>query len=66
MIIPKSLLWRILVIAYALNAIFVGEGNAQSRERNPLEAGNELDGIMRLPDSVIPYGVTQSWFDFNR
>jgi len=64
MVITKSVIWRILVVAYALNAIFVGEGNAQSRETNPVEAGNILDGIQRLPDSVIPYGVPQTWFDF--
>ena len=61
---PNTVPWKILIVLCLIHVIAVGEGLGQTRERNPLEAGNELDGIQRLPDSVIPYGVPQTWFDF--
>ena len=54
----------VLILLCLIPFIAVEESAAQSRDRNPLEAGNELDGIQRLPDSVIRIGVPQSWFDF--
>ena len=61
---PNKMLWRILLGSCLVHAIIVGEGMAQSRDTNPTEAGNVLDQIGRLPGSVIPYGVPQSWFDW--
>jgi len=61
---PKKIPWRILIVLCLIQAVVVGESVAQSRDTNPIEAGNELDEIARLPGSVIPYGVPQSWFDF--
>ena len=55
--------WSIL-IACMLQVIVVGQLMAQSRDNNPLEAGNVLDGIAPIPGSVIPIGVPQGWFDF--
>ena len=56
--------WKYLICSCLIHAILVGESMGQSRETNPIEAGNELDEIARLPDSVIPYGVPQTWFDW--
>jgi hypothetical protein len=53
-----------ILIACALQAIAAGESVAQSRDTNPLEAGNVLDDIVPRPGAVIPYGVPQAWFDF--
>ena len=61
---PNKLLWRILLGSCLVHAIVVGEGMAQPRDTHPTEAGNELDDIARLPGSVIPHGVPQSWFDW--
>jgi carbohydrate-selective porin OprB len=47
-----------------LQIIVAEEAVAQQRDTNPIEAGNVLDDIAPLPDSVIPYGAPQSWFDF--
>jgi hypothetical protein len=58
--VPRTVLILLCLIPF----IAVEESAAQSRDRNPLEAGNELDEIRRLPDSVIGIGVPQSWFDF--
>jgi len=59
----NKVVWNILT-ACVLQVIVAGEAVAQQRDKNPIEAGNVLDDIAPLPDSVIPYGVPQSWFDF--
>jgi len=53
-----------ILIACLFQAIAAGESMAQSRDTNPLEAGNVLDDMVPRPGSVIPYGVPQPWFDF--
>ena len=64
MIKPNTAPWRILIGLCLIHAIVVGQSMGQSRDTNPLEAGNVIDGIAPLPGSVIPYGVPQSWFDW--
>ena len=56
-------IWFIL-IALMLQIVVAGQIMAQSRDNNPLEAGNVLDEIAPLPGSVIDIGVPQGWFDF--
>ena len=61
----NKVLWRILIASCLVHAIVVGESMGQSRDTNPLEAGNILDGIAPRPGSVLPRGVPpQSWWDF--
>ena len=55
---------RFILIAFMLQVIVAGQIMAQSRDNNPLEAGNVLDQIAPLPGSVIDIGVPQGWFDF--
>lgn len=55
---------RFILIAFMLQVIVAGQIMAQSRDNNPLEAGNILDDIAPLPGSVIDIGVPQGWFDF--
>ena len=59
----NKVLWVVLVCTCLIQVIGVGGSLAQSSDDNPMEAGNVLDNIGHLPDSVIPYGVPQSWFD---
>ena len=55
---------RFILIAFMLQVIVAGQIMAQSRDNNPLEAGNVLAQIAPLPGSVIDIGVPQGWFDF--
>ena len=55
---------RFILIAFMLQVIVAGQIMAQSRDNNPLEAGNVLEQIAPLPGSVIDIGVPQGWFDF--
>ena len=55
---------RFILIALMFQIVFAGPIMAQSRDNNPLEAGNVLDEIAPLPGSVIDIGVPQGWFDF--
>ena len=59
----NKLLWSVLIVC-VLQAVFVGQSIAQSRETNPLEAGNILDDITPKPGSVFDVGVSESWFDW--
>lgn len=55
--------WFILT-ALILQFVVAGQIMAQSRDNNPLEAGNVLDEIAPLPGAVIDIGAPQGWFDF--
>jgi len=61
---PNRVFWRVLISLCLAHALVVGGSLAQSRDTHPTEAGNVLDDIARLPGSVIPFGVPQSWFDW--
>ena len=53
-----------ILIACVLQVIAAGESRGQSRDTNPLEAGNVIDDIVPRPGSVFPIGVDEPWFGF--
>ena len=61
---PNTVPWKILIVLCLIHVLVVGKIPGQSRETHPTEAGNVLEGMAPLPDSVLPYGVSQSWFDW--
>ena len=64
MSLPHAVPWRVLLALCLIHLIFIGDSTGQSRDTNPLEAGNVLDGMVPSPDSVFSVGVPDSWFDF--
>jgi porin len=53
-----------ILIACVLQVVAAGKSSGQSRDTNPLEAGNVIDGIVPRPGSVFPIGVDEPWFGF--
>ena len=53
-----------ILVVCLLQAIAAGESRGESRDTNPLEAGNVIDGIVPRPGSVFPIGVDEPWFGF--
>ena len=58
-------LLNILMVSVVL-CIFPGQGMAQPRQTNPIEAGNVLDEIVPQPGTVFDVGVpsTSPWFEW--